>query len=62
MRSIHKVCRNLARKQLNNKDIRSKILSECKHNGFKISQMKKLIKDYVEIEEGYKYEGHRNSE
>ena len=52
MRSIHKVCRNLARKQLNGKDIRSKIASECLHNGWKLERMRKLIKEYYQIEEG----------
>jgi len=50
-RSIHKVARNLARKQLNGKDIRSKIASECKHNSFNKSQMDELIKEYIQIEE-----------
>jgi len=50
-RSIYKVARNLARKQLNGKDIRSKIASECKHNSFNKSQMDELIKEYIQIEE-----------
>lgn len=51
-RSIHKVCRNLARKQLNGKDIRSKIASESEHNGWDINRMRKLVKEYYEIEMG----------
>lgn len=51
MRSIHKVARNLARKQLNGKDIRSKIASESEHNGWDINRMRKLIKEYYQIEE-----------
>lgn len=51
MRSIHKVSKNLARKQLNGKDIRSKIDSECEHNGWKLERMRKLIKEYYQIEE-----------
>ncbi|WDS60588.1 hypothetical protein BC6_00073 [Bacillus phage BC-6] len=51
MRSIHKVCRNLARKQLNGKDIRSKIASESEFNGWDINRMRKLVKEYYEIEQ-----------
>jgi len=52
MRSIHKVARNLARKQLNGKDIRSKITSECEHEGWEINRMRKLVTEYYQIEEG----------
>jgi hypothetical protein len=52
MRSIHKVAKSLARKQLNGKDIRSKVLSECEHNSFDIDSMRKLIVEYYEIERG----------
>lgn len=51
MRSIHKVCRNLARKQLNGKDIRSKIASEAEHNSWNIDRMRKLISEYYMIEQ-----------
>lgn len=52
MRSIHKVARNLASKQLNGKDIRTKIESECIYNGWNKNRMLKLIKEYYEIEMG----------
>lgn len=51
MRSIHKVAKSLARKQLNGKDIRSKVLSECYHNSWNVDRMRKLIVDYYFIEE-----------
>ena len=50
MRSIHKVARNLARKQLNGKDIRSKIASESEYSNWEVNRMRKLVKEYYEIE------------
>lgn len=50
VRSIHKVSRELARKQLAGRDIRSKLLSECKYNCWPEERMRKLIREYYEIE------------
>lgn len=52
MRSIHKVARNLARRQINGKDIRAKIASECEYNGWGLNRMRKLVTEYYKIEEG----------
>ncbi|PGL88551.1 hypothetical protein CN926_00675 [Bacillus thuringiensis] len=50
VRSIHKVSRELARKQLAGRDIRSKLKSECLYNSWPEDRMRKLIKEYYEIE------------
>ena len=51
-RSIGKIAKNLARKQLNGKDIRSKIASECEYNGWSESKMKRLVKEEIQMMEG----------
>ena len=52
VRSIGKVARNLARRQLAGKDIRSKIASECKYNGWSESKLKRLVKEEIQMIEG----------
>lgn len=52
VRSINKTAKRLALKQLAGKDIRSKIASECKHEGWSESKLKRLITIHVQMEEG----------
>jgi len=55
MRTIGKVAKFLARKQLAGKDIRSKIDSECYYSGFNRSHLMRLIKEEIQIMEGKQY-------
>ncbi|MCU5408009.1 hypothetical protein OCA16_26060 [Bacillus cereus] len=56
VRSINKTARRLALKQLAGKDIRSKIASECKHEGWSESKLKRLITIHVQMEEGKRWD------
>lgn len=49
-RSIHKVSRELARRQFAGRDIRSKLKSECLYNCWSEDRMRKLVREYYEIE------------
>lgn len=51
-RSINKVARRLALKQLAGKDIRSKVSSECNHEGWSEAKLKRLITIHYQIEQG----------
>lgn len=51
-RSMNKVARRLALKQLAGKDIRSKVSSECKHEGWSEAKLKRLIAIHYAMEEG----------
>lgn len=52
MRSMNKVARQLAIKQLNGKDIRSKIESEAKFNNWPVAKLKRLIAIHYQMECG----------
>lgn len=54
-RSINKVARRLATKQLQGKDIRSKISSEALHEGWSEAKLKKLIAIHYAMEEGKRW-------
>ncbi|CKG64800.1 Uncharacterised protein [Streptococcus pneumoniae] len=54
-RSINKVAKRLALKQLVGKDIRSKIKSEAEFNSWGEGKLKRLITIYVQIEEGKRW-------
>lgn len=54
-RSINKVAKRLALKQLAGKDIRSKISSEAHHNNWSESKLKRLITIHVQMEEGKRW-------
>lgn len=55
VRSINKVAKQLAIKQLNGKDIRSKIESEAKYNNWSASKLKRLIVIHYQMESGKRY-------
>ncbi|WP_176524288.1 hypothetical protein [Bacillus cereus] len=57
MRSINKVARRLALKQLAGKDIRSKISSEAHYNGWSEGKLKRLITIHYQMEEGKRWRG-----
>ncbi|EOQ01006.1 hypothetical protein [Bacillus cereus] len=54
-RSINKVAKRLALKQLAGKDIRSKIKSEAEFNSWGEGKLKRLITIHVQIEEGKRW-------
>lgn len=49
-RSINKVAKRLALKQLDGKDINKKLKSECYYNDWPEQKMRRLIKDHYEME------------
>lgn len=55
MRSMNKVAKRLAIKQLNGKDIRSKVSSEAEFNGWSEGKLKRLITIHVQMEEGKRW-------
>lgn len=52
MRSMNKVAKRLAIKQLQGKDIRSKISSEAKFNSWSETKLKRLITIHYAMEDG----------
>lgn len=54
-RSMNKVAKRLALKQLAGKDIRSKVSSEAAHEGWSESKLKRLITIHVQMEEGKRW-------
>lgn len=55
MRSMNKVAKRLAIKQLNGKDIRSKVSSEAEFNDWSESKLKRLITIHVQMEQGRRW-------
>lgn len=55
-RSMNKVARRLAIKQLQGKDIRSKISSEALHEGWSEAKLKRLITIHYAMEDGKRWE------
>lgn len=55
-RSMNKVAKRLALKQLAGKDIRSKVSSEAAHEGWSESKLKRLITIHIQMEEGKRWE------
>ncbi|WP_176544029.1 hypothetical protein [Bacillus toyonensis] len=55
-RSINKVAKRLALKQLAGKDVRSKIKSEAEYNQWPEGKLKRLITIHVQMEEGKRWE------
>lgn len=54
-RSMNKVAKRLALKQLNGKNIRSKISSEAEFNGWSEGKLKRLITIHYAMEEGKRW-------
>lgn len=54
-RSINKVAKHLALKQLAGKDIRSKVSSEAHHNNWSESKLKRLIAIHYAMDEGKRW-------
>lgn len=55
-RSMNKVAKRLAIKQLQSKDIRSKVSSEALHEGWSEAKLKRLIAIHCAMEEGKRWE------
>jgi len=54
-RSMNKVAKRLAIKQLNGKDIRSKVSSEAEFNDWSEDKLKRLITIHYQMEEGKRW-------
>jgi len=57
-RSINKVAKRLALKQLAGKDVRSKIKSEAEFNSWGEGKLKRLITIHYQIEKGKRWDNH----
>ncbi len=55
MRSMNKVAKRLAIKQLQGKDIRSKVSSEALHEGWSEAKLKRLISMHYAMEDGKRW-------